>query len=68
VFLVLEIPVHGVHEMDGRAANFLLEGRIDDLDPAVVFFGQFLGVFLGVGISTEIAPSAGGTGGVECEY
>jgi len=68
VFLVLEIPVHGVHEMDRRAANLLFECGIDDLDPAVVSFRQLLGLFLGVGVPTEIAPSSGWTGGIECEY
>ena len=68
VFLVFELPVHGVHQMHRRAADLLLETGIDDLDAAVVLLGQVLGFFFGVGVAAEIAPSSGGISGVEGEY
>jgi len=68
VFLVLELPVQGVYEMDGGSANLFFEAGIDDLDAAMMLFRQVLGLFFGVGVTAKIAPASGGVGGIECKY
>ncbi len=63
MFVVLELPVQGVYEMDGGSANLFLEAGIDDLDAAVMLFRQVLGLFFGVGVTAKIAPASGGVAG-----
>ncbi|HYY68612.1 MAG TPA: hypothetical protein VE734_02685 [Terriglobales bacterium] len=68
MFLVFKFPVHGVDEMDGRAANLFLEGGINDLNTAVMSFRQPFRFLLGIGVTAKIAPSSGGMGRIECKY